>query len=57
MRVMSRKSQKNVAAIPSTATNDDPNFYEVKFFSQSLLYLQQLEGCKFKYDDLNIMGY
>jgi hypothetical protein len=47
---MGRKSHTNVAAIPSTATNDARNFDEVKFFSKSVLYLQQLEGCKFSND-------
>jgi hypothetical protein len=53
---MGRKSHTNfVAAIPSTATNDAWNFDEVEFFSQSVLYLQQLGGRQFSDDDLNIL--
>jgi hypothetical protein len=52
MRGMGRKSHTNfVAAIPSTATNGGRNFDEVEFFSQSVLYLQQLERRKFSNDD------
>ena len=57
MRSMGRKSHTNVAASPSTATNDARNFDEVKFFSKSVLYLQQLEWCKFSNDDLKILGF
>jgi len=55
MRGMGRKSHTNVAAALSTATNDARNFDEVKFFSKSVLYLQQLQGCKFSDDDLRIL--
>jgi hypothetical protein len=37
--------------------NDAWNFDEVKFFSKSVLYLQQLKGCKFRNDDLKILGF
>jgi hypothetical protein len=57
MRGMGRKSHTNVSAIPSTATNDAQNFDEVKFFSKSVLYLLQLEGCKFSNDDFKILGF
>lgn len=49
---MRRKSHTNTAALPNTAKNDAQNSDEVKFFSPSVLYLQQLDVCKVR----NLLG-